>query len=255
MSNLLIALVLFSTPPKPDASPPKNVDDLCFAESLCAFKEAIRWKTPKWEHSMCYRIANAIIREEHTYGIPRDFQLAIMINESDMNEKAMKEVVKDGRVVARDGGLMGIRCKIGLDGRCSNLGSLRPADVMRPEINIHLASRKLASLRDRSRCLHRDHPWFAHYNWGDKVFTTGTPKRYPLRVAVLWKAIADKLALRRPEIDSLRFSKDNGKLAMLDSPIGIRSKELVRKIRFQALYSCSGDALVNAPEESAYALK
>lgn len=253
MSNLLIALVMFSAvgnprsdpPPTMNTDPPGNVEDLCFAETLCAIKESVRWGTPKWEQAMCYRVANAIISAEKEYNIPRDLILAFMINESDMDEKAVRTYENDkGELYAQDGGLLGIRCVLGDDHKhCKNpqAKALRPTDLFKPEVNIRLGAAWLHTLKTSTDCpnKHKDHPWFAHYNWGSKVFHKGVPRSYPQRIAVLWRAIATTIRVDRPEIDKLRFVQVPGqKKITIDTPVGKRHRDLVKKIHACAKYTC-----------------
>ena len=42
--------------------------------------------------------------------------LAIMVNESDMNEKSARAYTRDGKIYAKDGGLMAIRCMLDDEG-------------------------------------------------------------------------------------------------------------------------------------------
>lgn len=231
MSSLLIALVLAAAVPESVASA-ESVEDRCFIENLCSLKEAVRWKTPAWTEGMCKKVGRALIREAAENGIPRYLLLSVMINESDMNEKAARLTLKAGRLVAWDGGLMGVRCKVGPDGKsCTNYkGRFKYRDLLKVETSIKLGAKKLAAVRE-DKCKHKDHPWFAHYNWGSKIFRTGVARSYPQRVAVLWKALTDAQGVQQPELAGLRFVQIAGKRPVtIATPVGQRHKELVSKI-------------------------
>lgn len=250
MSSLLFVLILSASTNMPNTAPPVDRKDLCFVENLCALKEAVRWKTPKWEQPMCNRVGNAIIAEERNTGIPKDFILSVMLHESDLNEKAVRPATRKGKLVAKDGGLMGLRCSVGNDEEtCINYGGrIKASDLLVPEINIRLGVKKLLSIRDTYACTHIDHPWFAHYNWGGKVFRTGVPRSYPQRIAVLWKAIADTLGVHRPEIAKLRFVQVAGKKPVtINTPVGARHVTLIAKIRTCFKRTCGGDEVAAVP--------
>ena len=243
MNILLITAVLSALVPKPNIAAPADKADLCFAETLCAIKESIRWGTPKWNQAMCYRVANAIIKAEKRNQVSRDLILAVIINESDMNEVAIRKYVKDGRVVSQDGGLMGGHCKLGKDGStCTNYLTsehVKAADFFKPEFSIARGATWLKKIRDDGSCPHIDHPWFAHYNWGAKVFRVGVPRSYPQRVAVLWRAISDLMGRPNPGLADLRFVQVKGKKKItIDTPVGQRHKDLVAKIKSCSKYAC-----------------
>jgi hypothetical protein len=245
MSSLLLALVL-SLVPRPNATLPENKVDQCFVQSLCELKESIRWKTPKWNEAMCARVGNAIISAERETGISRNLILSLMINESDMNESAQRLTYKNGTLAAWDGGLMGLRCIVDKDGRsCVNYrGRLTYQDLLKPETNVQLAVRKLSTVRSYP-CQHRDHPWFAHYNWGGKVLRTGIPRSYPQRVAVLWKALADAQGVQSTELENLRFIQLAGqKRVTISTPVGPRHRDLVSKIWACKSMACRGSSVV-----------
>ena len=82
----------------------------CLVKTICSVKQKIRWQTPAWNPSQCQRIANAVSSSAKRHDLSPTLLLAIMINESDMNEKAMRIYLREGKVYAKDGGLMAIRC-------------------------------------------------------------------------------------------------------------------------------------------------
>jgi len=235
MSSLLLALAMAISAPKPNYIAPLDTEDRCFIERMCELKEMVRWKTPRWSMDMCYRVGNAIIAEEHVSGVPRELILAVMINESDMNDKATRPYFdKNGKMTSWDGGLMGVRCIVDKDGRsCVNyMRKVTWKDLLVPEVSLRLAVRKMVSIRDQYPCKHNDHPWFAHYNWGGKVIRTGIPRSYPQRVAVLWKALAEAGGKEPPEIAQLRFVQIKGKRPVtINTPVGARHRDLVSKIK------------------------
>lgn len=250
MSNLLFALVLVTVTPKPVALPSETTDQ-CFISHLCALKEAVRWRTPAWPANMCVRIGKAIIQKEKETGIPRNLILSIMINESDLYEGSQRWTFKKGTniPVAWDGGLMGLRCRFGKDRRsCENYGGkLTYKDLLNPDTNITRAVAKLQSTKTYP-CDHKDHPWFAHYNWGGKVFRTGIARSYPQRVAVLWKALADSQGVSQPELDGLKFVQVAGQRRVtINTPVGIRHRELVSKIWSSRCQTCGVLTLVPSP--------
>jgi len=250
MSSLVFALVLAAAAPKPDVTPLESKDDQCFIDSLCSLKESVRWKTPAWTNEMCIRVGRALIAEE-TPAIPRNLLLSIMINESSMDEKAARFSYKNGKPVAWDGGLMGMRCRFGKDGRsCKNLGGrLTYTQLLKPETNIKLAAHKLATILKKEPCRHKDHPWFAHYNWGSKVFHSGIARSYPQRIAVLWKALVDSQGVYQPELAKLTFVQEPGKKRVtIDTPVGSRHKELVSKIWSSRSLSCTGPVSEERPD-------
>lgn len=232
---MLLALAMAISAPKPDYTAPVNMEDRCFVERMCELKEMIRWRTPRWTMDMCRRVGNAVLAEERTSGLPRELILAVMINESDMNDKATRPYYDEkGKLKSWDGGLMGVRCIVDKDGlSCTNyMKKVTWKALLIPEVNIKLAVRKMVAARDLHQCKHTDHPWFAHYNWGVKVIRTGIPRSYPQRIAVLWKALAEAGGETPPEIASLRFVQIKGKKPItINTPVGARHRDLVSKIR------------------------
>jgi hypothetical protein len=122
----------------------------CLKQTICAVKEKIRWQTPAWTPSQCGRIADAVATSAKRHDLSPTLLLAIMVNESDMNEKAARLYTRDGKVYAKDGGLMAIRCMLDEHERCTN-GNVRGVawkDLMDPVTNIELGARELAHWRD-----------------------------------------------------------------------------------------------------------
>ena len=130
----------------------------CLAQTVCAVKEKIRWQTPAWTPSQCGRIADAVATSAKRHDLSPTLLLAIMVNESDMNEKAARVYTRDGKVYAKDGGLMAIRCLLDDHDRCTN-GNVRGVawkDLMDPVTNIELGARELAHWRDGGGVMSED---------------------------------------------------------------------------------------------------
>ena len=155
------------------------------------------------ETGFCERIANAVLDSSKRHAVSPSLILAVMLNESDMNEKAFRTTLKAGKLYAKDGGLMGIRCIVDKHGHCVN-GNVRGmawSEVMDPVTNIDIGARELAHWRNgggitdvtiRSRgsdgvlrtkqkhvpCMHKTHAYWAHYNHGPALHRSRT--RAPL---------------------------------------------------------------------------
>jgi hypothetical protein len=178
--------------------------DSCLVKTICSVKQTIRWQTPAWNPSQCQRIANAVSSSAKRHGLSPTLLLAVMINESDMNEKATRVYLREGKIYAKDGGLMAIRCIVDKKDHCVN-GNVRGMawkDIMDPVTNIEVGARELAYWRDGggvSRtvvhrrdseghmqemtknvpCHHLTHAWWAHYNHGPRYIDKGYPRHYP----------------------------------------------------------------------------
>src|SRR5262249_50707236 len=163
----------------------------------------IRWQTPAWSQEHCRTIADAVLRSSKQHDLSPTLILAVMINESDMSENVARDSKRDGRVYAKDSGLMAIRCVLDNHDRCLN-GTARGMSwkrVMDPATNSELGAQELASwrgggaverkvvkVRDASGalrpvyknvpCKHRDHAWWAHYNHGPRYISKGSPRHY-----------------------------------------------------------------------------
>jgi len=192
-----------------------------------------------------------------------------MINESDMNEKASRAYTRDGRVFAKDGGLMAIRCHVDDHDRCTNgdLKGLAWKDLMDPATNIELGARTLAHYRDggavmtktivkldengqRERvnkdvpCTHKNHGFWAHYNHGPHYIDKGYARHYPHRIAVLDHALAQVMNVPAPELTRGAITMhDPGKRERTaDRPLEPRFKKLCEQI-LSSGRSCSALAL------------
>ena len=234
-------------------------------------KDKIRWQTPAWTPPECRKIADAVATSAKRHDLSPTLLLAIMINESDMNEKAARVYTRNGKVYAKDGGLMAIRCILDEHGRCTN-GFVRGMpwkDVMDPVTNVELGARELAHYRDgggvmektivkldgdRHRvrvtkevpCTHKDHAWWAHYNHGPRYIAKGYPRHYPHRIAVLDHALATVMNVHPPELTAAAHIsvRDPGKRERTaDRPVEARYKKLCSEILSTG--SCSAVALNN----------
>ena len=78
--------------------------DTCLARTVCSVKEKIRWQTPAWTPSQCGRIADAVATSAKRHDLSPTLLLAIMVNESDMNEKAARVYTREARSMRRTAG-------------------------------------------------------------------------------------------------------------------------------------------------------
>lgn len=248
------------------AFPPED----CYANAICQLKNKIRWRTPAWTPEFCRRVAQTVIASARQYDVAPNLILAVMINESDMNENAVLESKRDGEVYAKDSGLMGIRCLLDAKGRCTN-GNVRGMpwkQLMDPLTNIQLGARELSKwrssgvaratvrVRDGSgqlavkekfvTCQHKTHAYWAHYNHGPLYIDTGPARHYPHRIAVLYYALSRALHVDAPDLrDGQRVTiNDPGKRARTaDRPIEARYRKLTDQIREATTGVCSSVAL------------
>jgi hypothetical protein len=264
-----------SDPPSGTSEPAKasstlrgSTADSCLANTICSVKEKIRWQTPAWTPSQCRRVADAVATSSRRHGLSPTLLLAVMINESDMNEKASRSYTRDGKVFAKDGGLMAIRCLVDQHDRCTNgdLKGLAWKELMDPETNIELGARTLAHYRDggavmaktivkvdaaghRVRttkevpCTHQNHAFWAHYNHGPHYIDKGYPRHYPHRIAVLDHALAQVMNVQAPELAKGHITMhDPGKRERTaDRPLEPRYKKLCDQILSST--ACSAVAL------------
>jgi hypothetical protein len=241
--------------------------DTCLVKTICSVKQRIRWQTPSWTPTECQRIANAVASSAERHDLSPTLLLAIMINESDMNEKAFRLSLRAGKVYAKDGGLMAIRCVVDRKDHCVN-GNVRGMawkDIMDPVTNIEVGARELAYWRDGGGvarttvhrrdgsghiqevtkdgpCHHLTHAWWAHYNHGPRYIDKGYPRHYPHRVAVLDHALATVMNLDPPELKQRITIHDPGKRERTpDRPLEHRFKKLYNQILSSG--SCSALAL------------
>ena len=243
--------------------------DTCMVKTICSVKQKIRWMTPAWTPAECQRIANAVESSSKRHDLSPTLLLAIMINESDMNEKAFRLSLRGGKVYAKDGGLMAIRCVLDRKDHCVN-GNVRGMawkDIMDPVTNIEVGARELAYWRDgggittrtinrrdsqghiqqitkTGPCHHTTHAWWAHYNHGPRYIDKGYPRHYPHRIAVLDHALATVMNLDAPELKQRITIHDPGKRERtVDRPLEKRFKKLYNEILSSA--SCSPLAFAN----------
>ena len=230
----------------------------CLATTLCEVKDRVRWRTPAWKPAFCEQIANAVLDSSKRHAVSPSLILAVMINESDMNEKAFRTTLKGGKVYAKDGGLMGIRCIVDKQGHCvnGNVRGLAWSEVMDPVTNIDIGARELAHWRNgggitnvtiRSRdsdgvmrtkqkhvpCTHKTHAYWAHYNHGPRYIDRGPARHYPHRIAVLYYALARTMNMDTSELTSMRLTiTDPGKRPRTaDRPVEARYLKLCQAIR------------------------
>jgi len=256
-----LAIPMQGTAPaaKDTAEPPEGAPSKsCLATTICEVKNRVRWRTPAWTPEFCERIATAVLESSRRHDVPPLLLLAVMINESDMNEKAFRSTMKEGTLYAKDGGLMGIRCIVDKHGRCSN-GNVRGlawTDVMDPVKNIDIGARELGHwrhgggvtavtvrtrgsdgvLRTRQRyvpCTHRNHAYWAHYNHGPRYIDQGPARHYAHRVAVLYYALARTMNVDTSSLTAMHLTvRDPGKrMRTADRPVEPRYKKLCEQIR------------------------
>lgn len=230
----------------------------CLANTICEVKDRVRWRTPAWKPAFCERIASAIRESSKRHDVPPSLILAVMINESDMNENAFRTTMKQGTLYAKDGGLMGIRCVLDKHGHCinGNVRGLAWKDVMDPVKNIDIGARELGhwahgggvtSVTIRTRdsdgilrtkqhqvpCTHKTHAYWAHYNHGPHYIDRGPARHYPHRVAVLYYALARAMNIDTSALTSMRLTvTDPGKRPRTaDRPVEARYQKLCQAIR------------------------
>jgi hypothetical protein len=238
--------------------PAESPSASCLATTICEVKDRVRWRTPAWKPEYCERIASAVHESSKRHDVPLSLILAVMINESDMNEKSFRTTMRDGTVYAKDGGLMGIRCIVDKQGHCTN-GNVRGLawnDVMDPVKNIDIGARELGhwhhgggitsitvrtrdsdgTMRTKQRqipCTHRTHAYWAHYNHGPHYIDRGPARHYPHRVAVLYYALARVMNIDTSSLTSMRLTiTDPGKRPRTaDRPVEARYQKLCQAIR------------------------
>jgi soluble lytic murein transglycosylase-like protein len=230
----------------------------CLAITICEVKDRVRWRTPAWKPQFCERIAAAVRESAERYDVPPSLILAVMINESDMNERSFRTTMKNGSLYAKDGGLMGIRCIVDKHGRCvnGNVRGLTWTEVMDPVKNIDIGARELGhwahgggvtnvtvrtrgadgKLQTKQRqvpCPHRTHAYWAHYNHGPRYIDRGPARHYPHRVAVLYYALARVMNVDTSSLTSMHLTvADPGKRPRTaDRPVEARYRKLCEQIR------------------------
>lgn len=250
------------------AAPSSVPNEECLASTICEIKDRVRWRSAAWKPQFCQKIAHAVLQSSERHQIPPALILAVMINESDMNENTFRATVRNGAIYAKDGGLMGIRCIVDKQGRCTNahVRGMHWKQVMEPASNIELGARILAHYRDgggststtvRTRnsqgkletrqktvpCLHKTHAYWAHYNHGPRYIDHGSARHYPHRIGVLYYALARTLNADTTEVTNTRLTViDPGKRPRTyDRPIEARYQKLCQTIR-DCKSACTGPA-------------
>lgn len=242
LAAVLLALQLAASVPASSLA-----EEACFIHTLCAVKEKVRWRTPKWDVATCERVGRAFVAAAKKYDLPLALAPSVALNESDLNERASRVTLKDGKPYAHDVGLMAIRCVDRNSGTCTNglVRGLTVKDLLKPEVNIDIGAHILADIRDKGvpllvedrgkqvvkPCAHRQHPWWAHYNWGPRSLETGRARHYPHRIAVLFDAWSKALGVEAPELLAAKFVRDKGaKLRRHDKPVGTRIRRLYAQV-------------------------
>ncbi len=241
----------------------------CFAETICSLKSRVRWRTAAWGPSYCHLIARGILTSAQKHDLSPNLLLAVMLNESDLDEKAVVTTMHGGHVYAKDSGLMGIRCVIDQRGHCAN-GNVRGLawkSLMDPLTNIELGAHELATWRDGAgiasktirvrgadgrlrtktvnvSCPHKTHAYWAHYNHGPRYIDKGPARHYPHRIAVLYYALTKAMNLdESTDLDSkhLTVQDPGARLRTADRPVEARYRKLCDEIRDSGA-SCAGVA-------------
>lgn len=249
-----------ASPPAPATAVP---DAACLSRTICAIKDKIRWGVPAWTPAQCGNVARAVLRSAKRHELSPTLLLAVMINESDLDEKAARPTLRDDTLYAKDTGLMGIRCVLDAQGRCNNgnVRGVRWADLATVETNIEQGAKELAYWRDggartnvvvqvrdqngqlrpgyrRVPCKHKDHAYWAHYNHGPRYIAKGYPRHYPHRVAVIDHALATVLNVDAPELRGKAITiRDPGRRPRtVDHPLEPRYKKLCEQI--ESIHTC-----------------
>src|SRR5687767_11398776 len=76
--------------------------EACLARTVCTLKDRVRWRTAAWTPDFCQKISRAVIKSSKRHQIHPALLVAVMINESDMNEKAVRLTEKNGALYAKD---------------------------------------------------------------------------------------------------------------------------------------------------------
>jgi hypothetical protein len=125
------------------------------SEKVCQVQNAVRFQAKAWEPWMCLRVATAFERAAQETSQDPFTLFAIAINESDLRPEVSRDIYPaptDREIYPlvgsiHDGGLMGIRCRIGADFRCSNglAKGLKWPQTMHLETNVMLGAKILAA--------------------------------------------------------------------------------------------------------------
>lgn len=245
----------------------------CLAETVCAFKNSPRWRKAHWTPAFCRTVARGILESSKLHDLQPGLLLAVMINESDLNEAAVNVSDHNDGLLAKDSGLMGIRCLVDSAGRCTNGGvrGMPWKKLMDPLTNIETGARELARWRNGAAttkvttrvrgtdgrirtvsksvpCAHKTHAYWAHYNHGPRYLDHGPARHYPHRIAVLYHALAESMNVEAPELRSMAITvRDPGtRPRTFDRPVEERYRRLCDRIRDSGA-SCGKIAAVAPP--------
>jgi hypothetical protein len=206
----------------------------CLTRMVCGIKENVRWRTPAWDTKACLGVAEAVQATAEKYSLSPYLIIGTMVNESELDEASYRVTYRAGKLYAKDGGLGGIRCIIGQDGkRCVN-GPVRGMtfkEVMVPATNIEITGRILAGHRD-GPCPHKNHAWWVHYNHGPAYIDHGRARHYAHRVAVLYAAAlrAADMPITTELKGPITITDKGQKPRTIDKPVGVRQRRLVAQI-------------------------
>ena len=89
------------TPAVASSSPERGMPtEDCLSNTICAVKDRVRWRVSAWKPAFCQKIAHAVLESAERYQIPPALILAVMINESDMNEVTFRTTVRNRAIYA-----------------------------------------------------------------------------------------------------------------------------------------------------------
>jgi len=118
--------------------PARAADETVSPALVCEVQDAIRFREAAWTPAKCERVADAV----NATASPMDVA-GICVNESDMRERV---IAWHGPNVA-DVGIMGVRCILGTDHRCTNgpAKGFTIAQLQKAETNIRVGAAILAT--------------------------------------------------------------------------------------------------------------
>jgi hypothetical protein len=147
-------------------------------ELVCTVQDAIRWRSPRWPAELCEQVALA-----SGATVEPDLMVAVAVLESQMRPRAIRWVRFGGRDTVAcdrldrrarhgcltstkatelwrsgarprpgdiaDGGLCGVRCIVGRDGRCANgpAKDLTPDELLEAAVNVRVAGQIMDAKR------------------------------------------------------------------------------------------------------------
>ncbi len=241
----------------PEPSKTDAPSETCLAETICSYRNLPPRSKPYWTLDFCGRVARQLLDSSARHDLPVSLLLATMITESDLNDRAVNTTILRQGGMAKDSGLMGIRCVLDKTGHCANgyVRGLAWKRVMDPMTNIELGAAELARWRDGAgrmritvrqrgtdgrlqmrtknvRCTHRTHAYWAHYNHGPRYIDRGTARHYPHRVAVLYYALARSMNLDTSALRTMTITmRDPGaRPRTADRPVEDRYRQLCDRI-------------------------